>query len=737
VAFLQPHYDLRLVVVSVLIASLAAYVALDLARRVRSRDPVVVLCWGVGGSVAMGTGIWAMHFIGMMAFSLPFTLGYTFGMTALSWLAAVAVSGVALTLANCRVLGLMRLALGSLVMGAGICAMHYTGMAALDLAPGIVWDVGLVAASAAVAVAASAAALVIFFWLRHRIGAHGRAWQAAAAVFMGLAIAGTHYTGMAAAGFPAGMLCLSANALGANSLSGIVIVATATLLLLTLFTSMLDGSLRDRATRLAARLQAANDELHAANVELKALALRDPLSGLPNRLMFEDRLRQAVARADQARHSRDGGHDRLAVLFIDLDGFKPVNESLGHTQGDQVLRDTAGRLRGVARGSDTVARVGGDQFVLMMASTGGREDCITLARRIVDVLGEPLQVGHRCFSISASVGIVIYPDNGSADRLLAHAEAAMCAAKRAGGGTWAFFEPHMVAGALEQLSLQTDLRQAIEQGQLHLHYQPKVDARSGALTGLEALLRWQHPQRGAVSPALFIPIAERFGLIGALGDWVIEEACRQMGAWAAAGTPLRVAVNLSVHQLRQDDLAGRIEKALQRHGIAPADLLCEVTESAAMDDLHDSRLAFEGLLRIGVFLSIDDFGTGHSSLSYLRRLPARQLKIDRSFVGDLESSADARAIVQAVLGMAHALGLRVVAEGVETAGQRDILVALGCDELQGYFFARPMAPDALPAWLARRAAAGQAADPASAVSGPSDGERFADEVEPVLAEVHG
>jgi EAL domain-containing protein (putative c-di-GMP-specific phosphodiesterase class I) len=256
----------------------------------------------------------------------------------------------------------------------------------------------------------------------------------------------------------------------------------------------------------------------------------------------------------------------------------------------------------------------------------------------------------------------------------------------------------MDAGATDQLSLQNDLRRAIELNQLALHYQPKIDGRTGQIRGVEALLRWNHPTRGPVSPAVFIPLAERFGLIGVIGNWVINESCRQIEAWADAGMRMRVAINLSVHQLREEDLVARITDALHRHGIEPSQLLCEITESIAMEDIATTQRAFDDLSRLGVFLSIDDFGTGYSSLSYLRRLPAQQLKIDRSFVGDLASSSDARAIVDAVVRLAHALGLKVVAEGVETVGQRDILLELGCDELQGYFFARPMPAADLLAW---------------------------------------
>jgi EAL domain-containing protein (putative c-di-GMP-specific phosphodiesterase class I) len=274
----------------------------------------------------------------------------------------------------------------------------------------------------------------------------------------------------------------------------------------------------------------------------------------------------------------------------------------------------------------------------------------------------------------------------------------MYPAKPAEGNTVVPFGTHMQADPLNQLSLQGDLRHASERGELSLHYQPKVDAHRGLMRGVEALLRWQHPQRGSIGPSTFIPLAERFGLMGALGQWATEEACRQMREWNDRGMRIAVAINLSVQQLREDDLAERISRALERHGVDPGQLLCEITEPVAMVDIEANQRAFEGLGRIGVFLSIDDFGTGFSSLSHLRQLPVREVKIDSAFVTDLEHSADARAIADAVVRLAHALGLRVVAEGVETPGQRDILQAFGCDELQGFLFARPMPAADLLQW---------------------------------------
>jgi len=698
-AFLTPRYDPFVVAVSILIAAFASYVALDLAKRVRTHDRHVALAWWLCGSLAMGTGIWAMHFVGMLAFSLPIPLGYDKGLTLVSWLAGAAVSGVALCVAGRGTMTWRRVAVGAPLMAAGICAMHYLGMAALVMTPGIVWNPVLVAGSAAIALGASAVALPLFAWTRQLSERRGVFGQLLAALLMGLAISGMHYTGMAAADFPAGSVCLSAGSLADDSLGQLVAVVSASLLALTLAMSIFDARLQSRSAVLAQSLSIANTKLQSANEELRRQAFVDPLTGLPNRVLFEDRLLHAVRRSERAEERiSEGKQPRLAVLFIDLDGFKPVNDSFGHAAGDAVLREAALRLRRTARDSDTVARVGGDEFVMLMEEVGSLADCVTLARRLVDALALPFATSDRKVEITGSIGIVVYPDQGHRDKLMANADAAMYAAKRSGGGTYAVFESHMDAGASEQLSLQNDLRHAIELGQLQLYYQPKVDGRLGQIRGVEALLRWNHAERGMISPAVFIPIAERFGLIGSIGRWVIDEACRQMAEWADDSVRMRVAINLSVYQLREDDLVQRIEAALARHGIDPSQLLCEITESVAMEDIKATQRAFEGLERIGVYLSIDDFGTGYSSLSYLRQLPARQLKIDRSFVNDLALSADARAVVDAVVRLAHALGLKVVAEGVETSEQRDILIALGCDELQGFYFARPMPAQTLLAW---------------------------------------
>jgi diguanylate cyclase (GGDEF)-like protein len=429
----------------------------------------------------------------------------------------------------------------------------------------------------------------------------------------------------------------------------------------------------------------------AAHVRPLRTAAVDGLTGLPTRLFFETRLAAAAKKSD-------GKRGRLAVFFIDLDGFKPVNDTYGHSCGDRVLEQVGARLKAISRGADVAARVGGDEFLLLMTGITGPEAVTQVATRLIEALSRPYKVEDREVGISCSVGIALYPDGCSQSKLIARADVAMYAAKRAGGSRHCFYAPSMDSDAQQNFDMVRDLRAAMANNELELYYQPKIDAKSGKVTAAEALLRWRHPKHGLVMPGQFIPLAERSGLIGPLGNWVIEAACKQGRAWRDKGLRMRVAINLSAYQMRQDDIADRITDALQRHRIHPSLLTCEITESAAMEDTRATQETMRRLGELGAHLSIDDFGTGYSSLSYLRQLPAEELKIDRSFVMDVEHSADARAVVDAVVKLAHALGLKVVAEGVENPRQQQILVELGCDELQGFLFAQPMTARALLIW---------------------------------------
>ncbi len=420
--------------------------------------------------------------------------------------------------------------------------------------------------------------------------------------------------------------------------------------------------------------------------------MQDSLTGLATRLWLEDQLAAAVMRAEDKQR-------RIALLYINLDGFKPINDSFGYASGDALLREVGERLRGLGRSTDTIARMGADEFLMLLDGDPDNAAASLVADRVRHNLQRPYLIDGKEMRLSCSIGIVLYPDHGPAARLIARADAAMMAAKHSGGNMHCFYDQRMDQDAEVTIALQRDLRQAIETNTgLELFYQPKINSRDGDVTGAEALLRWHHPTKSMVSPAVFIAIAERFGLIGALGQWVTHEACRQVRAWLDAGLRMHVAINLSVHQLRQPDLVDRIHDAIQAHNVPPELLTFEITESAAMEDAQASLRIFERIAQTRVSLSIDDFGTGYSSLSYLRKLPARQLKIDRSFVQDVDREDDAKAIVRAVIKLAHALSLEVVAEGVETEAQQHILVRMGCDQLQGFRFAKPMPADKLLAW---------------------------------------
>ncbi|WP_447770439.1 putative bifunctional diguanylate cyclase/phosphodiesterase [Pseudomonas kilonensis] len=669
-------YSPALVSISLFVAVLASYTALDLAGRIATAQGRATHLWMTGGALAMGVGIWSMHFIGMLAFSLPVELGYDISITALSLLVAILSSGFALWLVSQPRLPAWQLAFGALIMGAGISTMHYTGMAALRMQPGIDYDPTLFGASLVIAVGASAAALWIAFRLRQNTP-HVRLARAGAAVVMGMAIVGMHYTGMAGARFSDGSFCGSLDGLSGKGLDNLVLITTLAVLAIALLTSILDARLEARTAELA-------QSLTLANRELTQLALHDPLTGLPNRVLLADRI-------DQAMHRVQGQGGCFALMFIDLDGFKPVNDAFGHHMGDLLLRDVALRLREDLRSQDTLARIGGDEFLLLV-QLAEPDDALRLAARQVGLIGRTFRVAEHDLQISASVGIAVYPGNGqSADELLMNADAAMYHAKGAGKNGYSFFDASMNSNARKQLQLLQDLRIAVEQRQFSLYYQPKFDAANGRPVGAEALLRWNHPTLGLLMPDTFIDLAEKTGLIIPIGEWVLNEACRQMREWYVLGyTDWRIAVNLSALQFCHTGLVQSVAKALETHQLPANSLTLEITETTAMSDADASMTVLQQLSDMGVDLSIDDFGTGYSSLMYLKRLPANELKIDRGFVRDLEHDSDDAAIVSAIVALGQALGLRIVAEGVETDVQQDFLTQLGCDSLQGYLLGHPL-----------------------------------------------
>ncbi|TLZ80004.1 MAG: EAL domain-containing protein [Methanobacteriota archaeon] len=431
-----------------------------------------------------------------------------------------------------------------------------------------------------------------------------------------------------------------------------------------------------------------------AEDQLRFIATHDSLTDLPNRSLFNERLRHALHQG--TRYTRG-----IAVMFIDMDRFKVVNDSLGHSAGDRLLQDSAKRLAECLRESDTVARLGGDEFVVMIENFTAPKDAIAVAQKALASLAKPFFVDGQEFLMSASIGISTFPDDGKdAETLLKNADIAMYRAKDQGRNNYQFYSAQMNKHTFERLAMESSLRRAVERSEFQLHYQPKLDLRTGAIAGVEALVRWQHPDWGMVSPAQFIPLAEETGLIVQIGEWVLRAACEQNKRWRDQGIPpLRVAVNLSARQFAQKTLLSDIARTIAQSGLTPDCLELEITESLVMTNPEHATETLHKLKTMGISLSIDDFGTGYSSLAYLKRFPIDCIKIDRSFIKDIPTEADDMAITRGVIALGHSLRLKVVAEGVETVEQQDFLRSNDCDEMQGYLFSKPLPAEEVTALL--------------------------------------
>ena len=801
-------YDVWLVSLSIFVAVIASYVALDLASRVvASQGSKAARYWLVGGAISMGTGIWSMHFIGMLAFRLPIPMSYDIPITLISLLIAALVSGFALNTVSHGALSVRRLLVAGLLMGIGIASMHYTGMAAMELDPPIRYAPLLFSASVLIAIAASVIALWIALQLRSETILSAFWKKLGSALVMGAAIAGMHYTGMTAANFAPDTVCSVSpqdinNVWLASAIGGFSFMFLATTLLISVF----DARLADHSAKLAEKLRRLNADLEKArrflgsvvdNIpnmifvkdakdlkyihlnkageqlmgfseqellgksdgdvfsgaqadslmakdretlgighrvfimeervktkdgsekilqtkklpildengipqyllgisediterkkteqQLVLLAQYDTLTGLPNRTLFRDRLSLAMARAKR-------NEQLVALMFLDLDRFKEINDTLGHTIGDEVLQGVAALLRRTLRDTDTVARLGGDEFTVILESLSQVDEIKIVTEKIQRAFTNPLLIQGREIFVTASVGITIYPFSGTEiDDLLQAADIAMYRAKEEGGNAYEFYSPEIKAQTVERLEMEASLRRAVEKQEFTLHYQPQVSVKSGRISGAEALIRWNSKELGPIPPVQFIPLAEKTGLILPIGEWILRTACAQCKAWQDQGLPeLLMSVNLSPRQFRQKNLLEMITGVLEDTGLDPRLLELEITEGTIMYHAETAVALLRLLHLLGVQLSVDDFGTGYSSLAYLKRFPVQRLKIDQSFVRDLTTNADDASIVAAVVAMAKSLKLGVVAEGVETREQLAFLAGLHCDDYQGYYFSRPV-----------------------------------------------
>lgn len=673
-------FHVVLAFVAPLIAATTVYQAFDIAPRLAaSRESWQRASWYVVGIWMVGLGIWSQHFVGVLARVPQLRDGLDPLLCIASGLVAMLLAAVVLVVTNVATLSPRRLVLGGLATGACVLPMHLLMVASLHLPSVRVGQVDAMWAwyGLASVVGAGALRLVHVFRARHNRALSRRIPVAVAiAVVLGAAL----HVAMRVSGarFPGGDEADSAAVVWVGMMIGMV----------ALVSMAASIGLSEWVTRLYRRTRRLAGSLDDLNDRLRYLATHDALTGLPNRVTLVDRLKHALAGARAGR-----GH--VAVLYIDLDGFKNINDSLGHGAGDRLLCAVAERLTGQLR-YDSVARIGGDEFVAVLERMRTPESAHGIVERVLQVMQDPFVIEGTSLCVTPSIGVAHFPQDGEdVEALIAHADVAMYAAKQCGRNGYSIYDTSMRQRAERALTIQRGLLTAIEDGSLSLHFQSKYDSRTGAIVGAEALARWTHPELGAVPPMEFIAVAERSGQIGRIGEWVIREACRQLEVWRKRGLlPIRIAINLSPLQLNQPGLVDTAARIVAEAGSDPSCLMFEVTESMAMENAERTTLMLQNFRARGFEFAIDDFGTGYSSLAYLQKFQVRQLKIDRFFIQALdEGGTEARAIIAAIIELAHTLAMEVVAEGVETAMQAELLRTLGCDQVQGYYLSLPMPPD--------------------------------------------
>lgn len=667
-------YNLLLICFSLFVATLASYTVLEIAERISSQETARYRrMWLAGGALVFGVGIWSTHFTGMLAFQLPINVGYNAFFTGISLLLCIVLSFYLLHRSTQRRLRWPRMLGDGVVLGGGMAVVHWLGLHSMQILPAVRYTAWLEILS----VLATMTVAVLNIWIIYTLNARksDHFWRRVMfAGVLGLGIFFMHCLNMAAANFSPDSISSTYASIDSDNLMSAVVLSTLFVLIAALIFS---GA---QKTKLLRKI------VGRTNDKLLHFATHDVLTGLPNRALLAERIQHAIHVSKRSGLS-------FAVLFMDLDGFKAINDSLGHSVGDGLLIAVGQRIRACIRSEDMVSRIGGDEFVAVMGNLASPEVVENLAENILSVLRQDFRVDEATLRVTSSIGIAVYPNSGdTVEALMKNADAAMYEAKQNGRNTYRFFEPAMHASAMRHLTVRHALQLAVEHNQLSLHFQPKFEGRQRTLTGVEALLRWDHPELGSMSPTEFIPIAERSGQIIPIGDWVLREVCAQIVRWDAAGMPpVKVALNLSPLQMRPD-LIDSVTAIVSQAGIAPQRLMFEITETAAMKNVEKSARIITDLQQLGYDIAIDDFGAGYSSLAYLQQFHCRQLKIDKFFTSRLDQGGDSGpAIVSAIIALAHALNMEVVAEGVETEAQLAALQKLNCDQVQGFLLARPAA----------------------------------------------
>lgn len=677
---LNISWDPVLIAISYLVAFIASFVALDSAGKIPLSSRKAALFWRMAGGISLGIGIWSMHFIGMLSMQMPMMMRYDLWLTLTSLGVAVIASTTALDIAVAgKKRSLFRPIVATAILSAGVVSMHYIGMAALMLDGSIIWDRRIVGLSVVIAVVASGTAL----WLAFRLRDKGVFIERLlAALVMAAAICAMHYTGMSAAHYPE-MSHTLPGGIGELGLSIWVSVTTLCLLGVMLIISLVDS--HRRTGRLT-------DNLRQLNRQLELQARFDALTGLANRHQMDIRMQDCLRSALLSNR-------QFAVIFLNVDHFKRVNDTWGHSVGDELLITVAQRITSRLTREMTLARLGGDAFILLVPECDDDKLNALLASLLEDVR-RPLSICGHTLSTTISAGVSLYPQDGETlHELKLKADAALHHVKDDGRNGWAHYRSEMSTAIPAKPGFLQELSQALERDQFELWYQPTWYAQEKTIHGFEALLRWRHPEQGVVLPGLFIPSLEQTGLIIPVGNWAIEAACRQLHFWTEQGfSQWTLSLNLSPVQFEQPDIFHIVSSMLEKYSLSPSRLILEVTESTALKNLDRSIELLNAFNHAGITVSIDDFGTGYSNLLMLSVLPAKELKIDKSFVTSMLENEKSYKLVETIMSIARTMEMTVVAEGIETQEQQEVLTRLGCDYLQGYLFSRPLPAEQVP-WL--------------------------------------
>ncbi|EFU43245.1 diguanylate cyclase/phosphodiesterase with MHYT sensor [Paenibacillus vortex V453] len=655
-------YNFYIVGLSIVIAILASYSALNITSKISDASGKSRFFWLFGGAMVMGSGIWSMHFVGMLALHMNMNVKYDVALTIMSMLASVVSSFIAFYITMPRDINWFKIAIGGLIMGSGIVTMHYMGMEAMIMHAEISYDPVIWVLSAIIALAASYAALILFLRFRNHSKSSFLKWGSA--VIMGFAVCGMHYTGMMAARFEphSGMITQHEPQSVDLFLLYCVTITIFAILLISWGAMFFDRHV------------------------LEKLAYQDTITGLPNR--------NEMNRFFESNSETE----KISVLFLDLDQFKAINDTLGHHVGDMLVQEVGNRLRQFIQGYQQVFRIGGDEFLIILKQSDPMyaqrlaEDILQKIKNVYFIDGNELYVTG---SIGISIGSVHSSDRST---LLKNADTAMYKAKGLGKNQQCLYTEEMGVQEVRKMELEKDLQRALELKEFFIVYQPKWNVKSNRLVGFEALIRWNHPRLGVISPLEFIPIAEETGLIIPMTRWTLEEACKQCRAWKERGIVQPVSVNLSIRLFHGDNLLELVRNVLDKAELDPHLLELEITESMVLHDVNDIIRQLENIRALGVKVSMDDFGTGYSSIGLLDRIPIDALKLDRLFTNDLDTPSK-RAIINAIVLMAENLNLDVIAEGVENKEHIDFLTGLGCHVMQGYYYGKPMDIDEIDVWM--------------------------------------